>query len=224
MHTNMQPHIPVPCYCQREYDYAVHFVCRHPPDRCICRANLDGFSVWILNQNHIFPLFLVRQTFMPAVSSASHRTHSLTKQWWKKTSFWILILTACWACVMNASSTYSSICTAHIRWQRSSLPLSSFWLFSDKLCCNRIFCIFSFLLFSFLVFSFYAYLNFSHSFLSSLLLLLLSRLCAQHSRIARMRINRGRKHFNFFFHSVMNIQCKQFLCMAVKSHVCLLKG
>lgn len=30
-------------------------MCRHPLDRCICWANLDGFSVWILNQNHIFP-------------------------------------------------------------------------------------------------------------------------------------------------------------------------
>lgn len=56
MHTNI--HIPVLCYSQRECDYAVHFVCRHPLDRCICWANLDGFSVWILNQNHIFPPFL----------------------------------------------------------------------------------------------------------------------------------------------------------------------
>ena len=55
MHMHRNIHIPVPCYSQRECDYAVHFVCRHPLDRCICWANLDGFSVWILNQKQIFP-------------------------------------------------------------------------------------------------------------------------------------------------------------------------
>lgn len=39
---------------QKEYDYVVHFVHRHRLDRCICGANLDGFSDWILNQNSIF--------------------------------------------------------------------------------------------------------------------------------------------------------------------------
>lgn len=28
-------------------------MCRHLPDRCICWTNLDGFTVWILNQKHI---------------------------------------------------------------------------------------------------------------------------------------------------------------------------
>lgn len=41
---------------QKEYDYVVHFVHRHRLDRCICWANLDGFSDWILNQNNIFPV------------------------------------------------------------------------------------------------------------------------------------------------------------------------
>lgn len=45
---------PVPRSGGRECDYGVHFVCRYLLDRCICWANLDGFTVWILNQNHIF--------------------------------------------------------------------------------------------------------------------------------------------------------------------------
>lgn len=52
LYTCMQT--PVPCSSGRECDYRVHFVCRHLLDRCICWANLDGFTVWILNQNHIF--------------------------------------------------------------------------------------------------------------------------------------------------------------------------
>ena len=50
---------PVPSHRQWECDYMVYFVCRHPLDRCICYANLDGFSVWIPNQNHILPLPLL---------------------------------------------------------------------------------------------------------------------------------------------------------------------
>lgn len=52
LYTCMQT--PVPCSSGGECDYGVHFVCRHLLDRCICWANLDGFTVWILNQNHIF--------------------------------------------------------------------------------------------------------------------------------------------------------------------------
>lgn len=41
--------------------------------------------------------------------------------------------------------------------------------------------------------------------------------------LAEWQLTQGRSCFNSF-HSAMNIQCKQFLCVAVKSHVCLLEG
>lgn len=53
---------------------------------------------------------------MSAMPPGSPSNHSLTKRRWKKTLLWILIFTACWACVMNGSNIYSCIWTPHIRW------------------------------------------------------------------------------------------------------------
>lgn len=130
-HTNTYIQIPVPRCSQREFDYAVHFVCRHPLDRCICWANLDGFSVWILNQNHIFPPLPCCESpsCLPCLLPHPAIIH-WQKRRWKKTLLWILIFTACWACVMNGSNAYLCIATPHIRWDAtfcSSLLLSSSW-------------------------------------------------------------------------------------------------
>lgn len=127
MHTNIHTHIqiPVPCYSQRECDYAVHFVRRHPLDRCICWANLDGFSVWILNQNHIFsPLPCCESpTCLPCLLPPPAIIHWQSCVGKNPTLLWILIFTACWSCVMNESNIYTCIWTPRIRWVRNILSL-----------------------------------------------------------------------------------------------------
>ena len=95
---------PVPSHRQWECDYMVYFVCRHPLDRCICYANLDGFSVWIPNQNHILkplPSLLCVGCLLAGdwrdgdgerVASDSYRHHMLTIVWWMGgTSFYLFI-------------------------------------------------------------------------------------------------------------------------------------
>lgn len=180
MHRNI--HIPVPCYSQRECDYAVHFVCRHPLDRCICWANLDGFSVWILNQNHIFPPLpccespsclscLLSPLAIIHWQSGDGRKHcfgflsSLHVElvWWMGATY-------TGVCVHLISDEFRICCL--------SLPLSSSWLSFDKLCSDYILCIFLFLFLSVLCSVFKVFFNFSQSSFTSFYLCFSFSLCA----------------------------------------------
>lgn len=84
--TNSKHLCPAPA--KTECDYAVHFVCRHLPDRCICWANLDGFTGWILNQKRI--LAPAGKGARRRIVSAMPRTrtsagnHSSTRPHWEE--------------------------------------------------------------------------------------------------------------------------------------------
>lgn len=118
-------------------------LCVSPP---AWQMHLLSKSWWIFSLNskskpHFPSPYLLREPFMSAIPPASASNHSLKKLRWKKTSLWILILTTCWAWVMNGSKIYSCIWTPHIRCVGMccpSLPLSSSQLSFDKLCCNYI--------------------------------------------------------------------------------------
>lgn len=74
------------------------------------QMHLWSKSWWIFSLNskskpHFPSPSMLWEPFMSAMPPASPSNHSLTKQQWKKTSFWILILGAWCACVMNGSNT-----------------------------------------------------------------------------------------------------------------------
>lgn len=142
---------------EKEYDYVVHFVHRHLLDRCICWANLDGFSDWILNQNNICPVPPCCRIL--CVCHTCRWNHSLTK-WWRRDS-WLCrcALAEWWPWMGNVSKIYLQKCMPPINWDGAEGNLSSLSIFILylKIVSVRFFCV---------------SLNFSHLALFFLLFLL----------------------------------------------------
>lgn len=100
---------------QKEYDYVVHFVHRHLLDRCICWANLDRFSDWILNQNNIFPVppcfRILRACHTCCLPLKSFIDKMVMRDSWLRRR----ILAEWWACMRNVSKIYLQTCTRLIK-------------------------------------------------------------------------------------------------------------
>lgn len=199
-------------------------LCVSPP---AWQMHLQSKSWWIFSlisksKPHFPSLFLVRKPFMSAISSASHRTRSLTEQWWGKNigldSYLNRMLSLCDEWEQHILAYMYSL---HQMAKCSLLALSSSWLSFQKLCCSHILCV---LHFSLSCFQFYT-LIFSYSSLTSVSLCCsLPLFVLSTASLPEWQLTEEGNILIYFFPTAMNIQCKQFLCMAVKSHVCLLKG
>lgn len=246
-HAHAPKHL-CPAPAKTECDYTVHFVCRHLPDRCICWANLDGFTGWILNQKRILAPAGEGErrhvaAAMPRTSDGNHsstrphleggiasdcyprRVWSCGDEWERNAPVFMNI--SYWQC-RNASSFCAIVIPTPCP---NFSPTKEIW----KLLQSPFFHVGI----SFLLLIVAGYWSAFFSLLTSvtwvsLLIALSTAALSPFLFLSFLNIFvlcdaflpdlQSPAFFNLF-HSMMNIQRKQqFSCMAVKSHVCLLKG